>query len=57
MLRCKGKLQLGGIDRKMAKTKSSKNKKERTIKIVASIVALFFLLSIFIMWGMYFIGR
>ncbi|ACI18374.1 hypothetical protein [Dictyoglomus thermophilum] len=41
----------------MAKTRSKKEKKERTIRIVATIVAVFFLLSIFILWGMYFIGR
>lgn len=41
----------------MAKPRSKKEKRERTVRIVAAIVAVFFLLSIFIIWGMYFIGR
>jgi len=41
----------------MAKPRSKKEKRERAIRIVAAVVAVFFLLSIFIIWGMYFIGR
>jgi len=41
----------------MAKVKSKKEKKMQVVRLVAAIVAVFFLLSIFIVWGMYLIGR
>lgn len=41
----------------MAKVKSKKEKKMQTIRVIAAIIAVFFLLSIFIVWGMYLIGR
>ncbi|PMQ02224.1 MAG: hypothetical protein CBR30_00770 [Dictyoglomus sp. NZ13-RE01] len=34
-----------------------KKKQEKIVKIVAIIVAVFFLLSIFIIWGMYIFSR
>jgi|YelNatPaOPRAMG01_1025707.scaffolds.fasta_scaffold09371_3 cell division septal protein FtsQ len=39
------------------KAKTKKEKKMQVIRIVALIISIFFLASIFILWGMYFIGR
>lgn len=35
----------------------NKKKQEKVIKIVAIIISIFFLLSIFIVWGMYIFSR